>query len=566
MSPKLNKRWIIAEPIPDSISDRLAHFPPIMRQLLFNRGITDPDSADWYLEGRDPGWDPFLLKGMDAAVDRLLWAVDRHEPIAVYGDFDVDGVTATALMVQVLRAFGAEVREYIPNRFDEGYGLNIEALSTLAEAGTRVVLTVDCGIRSPREAEFARHAGLDMIISDHHHPKDELPDACAVLCPRVDGNRYPEIELAGVGIAYKLAQALFISRPQRGLDVKDWLDLVALGTVADIVPLKGENRALVRAGLERIRWARRQGLVSLAQVAGVSIHRITAGDIGFMLGPRLNAAGRLDSALAAYRLLVSDDLFEVGAIAQQLDDQNRDRQKLTQKMIAEAEIQIEQQEPTHLLFAAHPAFNPGVVGLVASKLTDSHYRPAVVGQIGEEVTRASCRSIPEFHITRALDECSDLLVRHGGHAAAAGFTVRNENLDELVERLKAIADRELGDLDLRPELYADLELPLAELRPEYLPLLDMLQPTGMGNPDAVFVTRNLRVVRARPVGADGQHLKLVVTDGRIWYDAIAFRQGDWYERLPERIDLLFNFERNEYNGHESLQLNVRDLKPAGVPD
>jgi single-stranded-DNA-specific exonuclease len=330
--------------------------------------------------------------------------------------------------------------------------------------------------------------------------------------------------------------------------------------------LTGENRMLVRGGLERLRWGLRQGLVSLAQAAGLTVARISATDIGFGLGPRLNAAGRLDSALAAYQLLVDDNLFSAGRLAQILDDQNRNRQKLTQEMQMAAETQICSAPPSNLMFAADGSFNSGVVGLVAAKITEMYYRPAVIAQIGEEFTRASCRSIPEFHITAALDECGHLLERHGGHAMAAGFTVRNERVPELVNCLKQIADQQLSDRDLRPSLRADVEIPLCDLHPNYLGLLDKLQPTGMENPDAVFVTRNLRVVRAKQVGSDAKHLKLAVSDGRITFDAIAFRMGHWYGQLPERIDLLYHFESNQFNGQVSLQLNVKDLKPSGQPD
>jgi single-stranded-DNA-specific exonuclease len=503
---------------------------------------------------------------MDAVVDRLLFAVDHNEKITVYGDYDVDGVTATALMVDVLNALGGQAEAYIPNRFEEGYGLNNDALDALAEQGVRVVLTVDCGIRSLPEAEHAEALGMDLIISDHHHPRGELPKAYAVVCPKQDGDEYPDKNLAGVGLAYKIAQALISKRPVEGYTAEDWLDLVALGTVADIVPLVGENRMLVKAGLAQMRLGRRQGLLSLVKAAGLNLAGLNAVDISFGLAPRLNAAGRLESALASYELLTTRDLMRAGFLSQKLDDQNRERQKQTQEMQLKAESQIHEAGFERLLFAFDPQFNPGVVGLVAAKLTESYYRPAIVGTTLEGYTRASCRSIQEFHITRALDECADLMEHHGGHAMAAGFTIRNDRLGELIERLNAIAQRELADLDLRPALRADMEIPLRDLHPEWLRELDQLQPTGAGNPEAQFVSRGLRVVRAKIVGSDGKHLKLAVTDGRITYDAIAFRQGHWWEKMPERIDILYQFEKNVYNGRESLQLNVRDIKPSGMEE
>ncbi|RPJ50320.1 MAG: single-stranded-DNA-specific exonuclease RecJ, partial [Chloroflexi bacterium] len=544
-------------------------------------GVCTSRQAYDYLNGQVQVDDPFQINGMDETVIRLLWAIDHHEPVAVYGDYDVDGVTATALLTQVLRRFGAVVTPYIPNRFDEGYGLNMEALEGLAGQGIRVVVTVDCGIRSPREAERAEALGIDLIISDHHQPGEELPDGFTVLCPKRGGDEYPDKDLAGVGIAYKIAQALAKRRPEAGVRAEDWLDLVALGTVADVVPLTGENRSLVRRGLQTMRSSLMQGrpgLYSLANVARVKVGRICATDIAFILGPRLNAAGRLDTAHAALNLLLAESVEQAGLLSQNLDNQNRERQDLTRKTQEEVLRLVQArdgaQDPAQgaaqILFAFDRNFNPGIVGLVASRLVEMFYRPAIVGHEEDGYTRASCRSIPEFHITRALDECRELLERHGGHALAAGFTVKNENVPELTARLRAIASRELSALDLHPVLRADLEIPLARLRADYVETvlhhLDMLQPTGQGNPEAMFVSRGLEVVRSWTVGTEKQHLRLKLRAGNIMFDAIAFRQGHWADAMPKAVDLLYQLEKNEYNGYESLQLNVRDLKPAGEPD
>jgi single-stranded-DNA-specific exonuclease len=303
-------------------------------------------------------------------------------------------------------------------------------------------------------------------------------------------------------------------------------------------------------------------------VADLKPNQVTSRDIGFVLGPRLNAAGRLDSALTALELLSTEDVKKTGYLAQILDSQNRERQKITREVQELAEqIALEKDQEAFLLFAAHSDFNPGVVGLAASRLTDRYYRPAIVAYQGETFTRGSCRSIPEFHITNALDLCSDLLVRHGGHAAAAGFTVENRKLPALVARLQEIAEDQLSmHPDLRPTLHADAELSLSELEPDFIDYLKWLQPTGHKNPEAVFVSRDLEVRNSRSVGREGAHLKLSVSDGWITYDGIAFRQGYWAENMPRRIDIMYTFELNEYNGRSSLQLNIRDLKPAGIPD
>lgn len=572
------KRWIVQPPITPQASEALTAFPPVLRQILFNRGLsTDADARAFLRAQPNFNNDPFQLTDMSTAVDRIQYALNHNEPIAIYGDYDVDGVTATALMVDALTALGGTVRGYIPNRFEEGYGLNKDALDSLKADGVKLVITVDCGIRSPDEALHARTIGLDLIISDHHHPDgNNLPPALAVINPKKHGDPYPDKDLAGVGIAYKIIEAVTneLSKVNDAesanvFPLASLLDLVALGTVADLAPLVGENRSLVRKGLRQIRETKRQGLFSLASVAEIKIEKITAGNIGFMLGPRLNASGRLESALASFELLTTTDFMRAGQLAQQLDVQNRQRQTITRSMQQQAEEIAKGEDPdAFLLFAAHPDFNPGVVGLAASRLTEVYYRPAVVAAQGPEETRGSCRSIPEFHITDALDLCKDLLVRHGGHAAAAGFTVKNENLPELVTRLKSIARDQLSGKDLRQTLTADMELPLVDITFETLKHLQYLEPTGYGNPDAVFVSRNVKVKTARAVGADGKHLKLTLEGGGagIFFDCIGFRLGHLQKALPERVDVLYTLETNEWNGRTTLQLNLKDIKAAGIPD
>jgi single-stranded-DNA-specific exonuclease len=566
-----NKRWVVAAPITSQADEALTKFPPILKQILFNRGIATDAEARIFLKAQpNADTNPFQLTGMQVTVDRICYALEHNEPIAIYGDYDVDGVTATALLVQALEALGGNVRGYIPNRFDEGYGLNKDALDSLQADGVKLVITVDCGIRSPDEALHARTIGLDLIISDHHHPDGlNLPPAFAVINPKQHGDPYPDKDLAGVGIAYKIAEALVsVQQPINGFQSVDLLDLVALGTVADLAPLVGENRVLVRRGLRQIHETKRQGLFSLAGVADMKIDKVTAGNIGFMLGPRLNASGRLESALASFELLMTTDFMRAGQLAMQLDSQNRQRQTLTRSMQEQAEAIAMGEDPeAFLLFAAHEDFNPGVVGLAASRLTELYYRPAVVAAKNAEETRGSCRSIPEFHITDALDLCKDLLVRHGGHAAAAGFTVKNQNLPELVSRLKEIAKDQLGSRDLRQTLSADMEVPLSQLNFEVLDYLKFLEPTGYGNPEAVFVSRNVKVKMARTVGAEGKHLKLILEDERgVTIDAIGFRMGHLKPDLPSLIDVLYRFEANEYNGRKTLQLNLKDVKAAGIPD
>lgn len=556
------KRWQFAARITPEAEKALEGYPPILRQILFNRGYASHAEARTFLQGKVPfDTDPFQLSDLRAAVERINFALSQNELIAIYGDYDVDGVTATALLLEYLQSLGGDVLAYIPHRFDEGYGLNKNAILTLKDRGVDLIITVDCGIRSFDEARHAQSLGVDLIICDHHTPGDSLPEAIAVIDPKRSNDTYPEKKLAGVGVAFKLASALSsqLGNPESSLD--PLLDLVALGTVADLVPLVGENRSLVRAGLKAIHRRKRQGLLSLIGVAGLQPGKITATDIGFGLGPRLNAAGRLDTALHALDLLTTKDVTKAARLAQQLEILNRKRQSITREIQAQAEkIAFEDISDPLILFANHPDFNAGVVGLAASRLTEAYYRPSIVGHTDEEYTRASCRSIPEFHITHALDQCADLLVQYGGHAAAAGFTVQNSKLNDLIVRLKEIAEEQLADKELVDTIPIDLEVPLSELKPEVIDHLSWLQPTGYGNPEVLFASHSVKAFNARTVGKDSSHLKMNVSDGHITYDAIAFRLGHWQADMPDKIDIVYRFEVNEFRGRKMLQLNVKDIQ------
>ncbi len=581
--PPTPKRWEIAPRAPRWQRERLSHIHPLLTQILYNRGITDPAAADAFLGGRAVFHDPYRLLGMAQTVERIRVAIRRGEPIVVYGDFDADGVTATALLVQTLTALGGRVRPYIPHRVDEGYGLNCAALDKIAGWGVRLVVTVDCGIRSPMEVAHANALGLDMIVTDHHsifcdeEGVERLPHALAVINPKRAGDPYPFKELAGVGIVFKLAQALLMAEKEAPLgrgpgmpEERGLLDLVALGTVADLAPLIGENRFLVQRGLAELRRPQRPGIQAMLEEARLDPGRVDATAIGFILGPRLNAAGRLATAEISYRLLTAPDALTARPLAEELGRLNVERQRLTAESVALAKAQIEADGTDRRLFlVASPDFRPGIVGLIAGRLTEEYYRPALVAQIGEEETHGSARSIPEFNITAALDECRDLLIRYGGHAAAAGFTVANDSLATLQARLEQIAARELADRDLTPALAVDAVIGLGEIdwtTPEFLA---QLEPCGYGNPQPVLASLELEVVAQRPVGQDGQHLKLTVRDpnetglaaARV-LDAIAFRQGAWYGQLPRLIDLAYTVEVNEYNGEKRLQLNVKDIRPA----
>ncbi len=552
--------WNLKDRIPENISQELSAYSPIFRQILYSRDITTAQEAEAFLTIHKPSIADSTLLGIPEAVERIRQAVDKNEKVAIYGDYDADGVTATALMRQTLLALGLDVQTYIPNRFTEGYGLNKTALTKLKQEGVDLVITVDCGIRAVKEAQHAKQIGLDLVITDHHSTGPELPEPIALVNPKQPDDPYPEKVLAGVGVAYKLALALIETLKPPTLMPEDLLDLVAIGTVADLVPLVGENRWLVRQGLNHLKTPRRQGILSLMGVTGINASSIGASDIGFGIGPRLNAAGRIGSADDALRLLSTTDLFEAGQYAQVLDNRNRERQRITHEIQDLAEQLSGADDPdTFLLFAHHADFNPGVVGLAASRLSETYYLPAIVGHHGEKSTRASCRSIPEFHITHALEECSDLLTQFGGHAAAAGFTVPNDNLEALTYRLGKIAKEALKDKDIAPSIEIDADVKLVDLKYSLIQEMSRLQPTGMQNPSPVLMSRDVYVRGARAVGKDGSHLKLVLSDEHITYDAIAFRKGHLIDDIPGQIDIAFAFEINEFNGKQTLQLNIKDI-------
>ena len=569
-------QWQVAPPVPEDIQQQFSHINATVLQVLYNRGIIDPAHLQAFLDKRYlESTDPFLLPDMDKAVARIRQAIENEELIVVYGDFDADGVTSTVLLTEALRGLGMmrqQVRPYIPSRVDEGYGLNFEALTKIKEEfGASLVISVDCGIRSVAEVEHANKIGLDMIITDHHSLGPELPPATAVINPKHPDSRYPETMLAGVGIAYKLAQALRQAMPERvEFEEKELLDLVAIGTVADLAPLLGENRQLVAGGLKVLNGARRPGVMALSRTARLKPGQLSAESIAFGLGPRINAAGRLAHAYDAARLLAVNNMLQAEQFAARLDQLNRERQRLTADLTKKAKDMVDPDAP--IIIVADSGFVAGVVGLVASRLADVYYRPAIILEKGEEESRASCRSIPEFHITEALDAVADLLVRHGGHAQAAGFTILNENLEAFVERITAVAEEKLSGLTLQPTLTIDAEIPLAEVDWALHGSLEPLEPTGYANPTPVFMSRNVEVRSHRQVGQDKSHLQLYLSGGKQQDDryqeiaAIAFRQGAWAAHLPQFIDVVYTVNVNEWKGRRSLQLMIQDIRAAEMED
>ena len=574
-----SQTWILKRKGRKDLAAQLPGLDPLLAQVLYARKIDTPSLAREFLSPREDAADPFTLADMPQAVDRLVRALREGEHIAVYGDYDADGVTATALLTLALRSLGGEVTPYIPDRFDEAYGLNNEALERLHDEGAALVVTVDCGVRSVEEVTFARSLGLDMVITDHHSVPRALPPAVAVINPKREDSAYPFRELAGVGVAYRLAQALYEAAPGAGLtirgaaDATEFLDLVAVGTVADIVPLLDENRVLAQSGLARIRSSARPGIEALALAAGIAREKTDSIDIAFRLGPRLNAAGRLltkddnggqAGAHLALDLLLTDDMERARDLAQKLSQVNAERQALLEQQVAHARQALGDAAGRPLLFVHDERFHEGIVGLVASRLSDAYYRPSLVLRREGQISRGSARSVEGVHITHALDESADLLTRWGGHALAAGVTLPTANLDALEERLTAYCEAHLDGVGDGPKQYVDAIIGLGEITIDTPAALAMLEPFGAGNPEPALASRRLTIRQVRAVGQGGKHLRLFVADKGHALPAIAFRFGHLADSLAEgdTVDLVYRPTLNVWQGQTSLQLVVQAIRPA----
>ena len=533
--------------------------PPIVQQVLRNRGITTQPELESFL--RPELYSPMLLPGLEPACYRLREAITTGAGIGIFGDFDVDGVTGTALVAEGLSDLGAKTVPYIPDRMTEGHGPNEAAILALRERGVSVLITVDCGVTSQKELELAREVGMDVIITDHHIPPATPPAALSIIDPKVEGSDYPFPDLSGAGLAFKLVQGLYELWGQPWS--RNLLELVALSTVADLVPLTGENRFLVQEGLKELSRTRRPGLLALYRRAGIRPESIGVETVSFMIAPRLNAAGRLEHASASYGLLLTRSPDEAERLASQLEGLNRQRQQLTE----EAHIRAREQVlglpslPSILLVDGNGC-SPGIAGLVASRLVDEFYRPTVVMCPVDGAIRASARSIPEFDVGNALAKCGDLFRRHGGHSQAAGFEMTVESLSHLEERLGAIAQEQLGDRELKPGLDIDAEVAVSDLPGETFRWLKELEPYGMNHPRPTFLTRRLRPMEARSVGAKGRHLRLKLKEGGVIWDAMAFgRGGQWVSGTP-LVDVVYTVGAELRDGMELMALKVLDFRPS----
>lgn len=565
------RRWIMPLPLRE---DRVASLsestglPDDVCRILLRRGVDSTDEAREFLRPHlSSVHSPHQLPDMDSAVDRVERALSGGERILVHGDYDADGMSAAALLTLGLRDLGGTVDAFVPHRTRDGYDLSDSGIRKASESGAKLIVTADCGVTAAAAVAEASSRGIDVVVTDHHRPGSEMPRAVAVVNPMLSESRYPFRDLAGVGVAFKLLSAVYDRVGADAPALNQHLDLVAIGTVADQMPLTGENRILVRAGLRALERTRKPGLRSLLEKAGVRAdRRIDSEDISFRLAPRLNSVGRMAEADAGLRLLLAADSYEAERLAAHLERQNAERRLTDARVYQEVKERLRsvRRETDRAIVLWGDEWHPGVIGIVASRLVESYHQPAVVISFDGDVGRGSGRSVEGFHLFRALQECESILERFGGHRMAAGLTVRRDRVEELAERLLAMARRDLADREPVGELRLDLEVPAARIGGELLRWLGHLAPFGSGNPTPILLVRGVGLDRPTRVGSDGAHLRFqLVSDGQR-VPAIAFGMG---RRLPEarasqQADVALEIAENSWNGRREVQARVLDFRPT----
>lgn len=563
-------QWIVAEKPDQETLMALAEaldVPKVIGRILVNRGIRTMEEARLFFR---PDWndlyDPFLMKDMDKAVGRLIEALEKNERIFIYGDYDVDGITSVSLLILFLRELGGEVFFYIPNRLQEGYGLSTSGIHQASQVGARLLISVDCGITAVDEVALGRDLGIDVIISDHHEPSSIMPEAAAILDPKRADASYPFKELAGVGVAFKLIQAVSQRLNLEDEAYRKYIDLVALGSAADIVPLVDENRVLVMKGLELINRHERLGIHALVERSGLDGKKIGTGQIVFILAPRINAVGRLGNAERAVRLLITDSEQQARNIASILETENRNRKNIDEETFQEALELIESEydmQSDRAVVLSREGWHSGVIGIVASRIAERVYRPTIMISVEDGIGKGSARSISNFNIYSALKKCEDHLVGFGGHRYAAGLTIEDEKIDIFREAFKKVAAEMVTEDDLIQQISVDAEISLKEITAKTVRVLNQFAPFGPRNMRPVFISRNLQVVGTpRVVGKN--HLKFRVRErGREVFDVIGFDLGSLHYRLnpgEDNLDMVYVIEENYWNDQIRLQLRVKDLR------
>ena len=568
----MNKRWVVQNHQNDAAVSQLQaslKIHPVLCRLLVQRGITTFDEArSFFRPSLDLLHDPFLMKDMDKAVERINKALADKEKILVYGDYDVDGTTAVATMYLFLKSLFANVDFYIPDRYNEGYGVSFQAMDFAHFNGFSLIVALDCGIKSIDKVQYAKDYGIDFIICDHHRPGNELPAAHAVLDPKQSDCNYPYKELTGCAIGFKLIQAIAANNNIPRSEIEQYLDLVAISICADIVEIKGENRILTYYGLKRLNQHKRPGIRAILEMTQMLNKELTVSDVVFVIAPRINAAGRIESGKKAVELLIAHDEEQAKFKGEDINEQNSARKELDAIITEMAIQQIEDDDLFHLRKSTvvfHPEWHKGVIGIVASRLTEKFYRPTIVLTETNGHVAGSARSIKDFDIYNAIEACSDLLDQFGGHMYAAGLTMKSENVEAFRHRFEEVVSNTIEERMLTREVDIDAEIDLQEITASFMRVLKQFAPFGPGNMAPVFLTRSVRDVGyGRKVGTN--HLKLSVTQGqpKTVFDAIAFQLGEHYTLVENNhaFDICYHIDENHYNGRVTLQLNVKDIKKA----
>ncbi len=580
MLSALNKKWVFANAEAETV-DRLKEdqgVSPLLALLMVNRGLGDPDKARFFLDARlDTAHDPFLMRGMDVAVRRIVQAIQNRETVTVYGDYDVDGVTSAALMVHFFRELDAPFDYYLPNRMEEGYGLNNQALDTIKARGSKLVITADTGITALSQVAHANKIGMEVIVTDHHQIAVEgLPDALAVLNPHQPECNYPFKFLSGVGIVFKLAAGIRRGLLEAGWDadklpnLKKHLDLFTLGTIADMAPLIDENHVLTSHGLEALRTSVKPGVIALKSVIGID-GKVDSSSVGFGMGPRLNAAGRLGQPDRGLHLLVSSDLNEAMEMARSLEALNEERKETQKWCFEEAEYLLERQvdlENENVIVLASENFHQGVIGIVAAKLAEKFYRPAILIALVEGKGKGSARSIPTFNLVKALTQCSEHLIQYGGHAYAAGLNIEEGRVDDFRKAMNKVGDEFLTEDCLVAELKVDATLRMEDITQEFYGEMEMLEPFGQMNKVPIFISREVRARDVKFVGREDNHVRFRAFQGNQFRNVIGFNLAHAFQSIDgnEPVDIVYELRRNTWGGRNSIEMKLLDLRSSATED
>lgn len=566
----MSKKWKLAEKIPDNFAKQFPDMSPLILQLLYNRGVTTQEQIDEFFNSDfiSDICDPYVLIDMKKAVERIFQAVGNNEEVLIYGDYDADGVTSSTLLFDIFTQIGLHPEVYIPQRETEGYGLNETAVKEIIDRKFTLIVTCDCGISNFQEVELFNANGVDVIITDHHKEPEKLPNAYAIIHPGLSRENYPTKNLAGVGVTYKFASGIIKSElfskdeTEREKSLKWLLDLVAIGTVTDMVPLIGENRTLVKYGLIVLRKTQRLGLQQLYEIAGTNVEKINSTTIGFQIGPRLNSAGRMDHANNAFELVKTNNLETAIKIARELNISNSKRQDLTNKIVLEAKSQIDcVDENTKFIFVKNDKWNLGIIGLVAGKLSQEYYRPSFVLGHDNKHWVCSCRSIDEVDIMDIILKFKQKLIRFGGHKSAAGFSIPDENLEYVQGVIKEELEKKLTGVELSPSLKVESEINLGDIDWNLCDSLDKFEPFGVENPEPKFLLKNCIVKDVTTMGSDKSHLRITLEQDGVIKRAVGFGFANKFSNLKigDKIDLVVTISINEWNGNRNIEIYISDI-------